>query len=245
MEKIAIFGATSAIATETARLFARDGATLALIARDVDKLERLAEDLKVRGARDVMVLPFDAKDVDGHGEMVKSTISTLQGLDRVLIAHGSLPDQPACEESWAATEEAFIVNMLSPIRLVSELAVYFEEQGRGNITVISSVAGDRGRKSNYVYGTSKGALSTFLQGVRNRLAKKGVSVTTIKPGFVDTPMTGHIPKTKLFASAEAVGARIYKAMKAGEDVVYTPLIWFAIMTIITSIPERIFKRLSL
>jgi len=245
MEKIAIFGATSAIATETARLFAKEGATIALIARDGDKLERLAEDLKVRGASDVKVLPFNALELESHTPVVASVLSSLGGLDRVLIAHGSLSDQTKCQESWETTEEALLINLISPLKLLTELAVYFEEKGSGNITVISSVAGDRGRKSNYVYGTCKAALTTFMQGLRNRLAKRGVSVTTIKPGFVDTPMTGHLPKTKLFASAESVGARIFTAMKRGEDVVYTPLVWLVIMTIIKSIPEGIFKKLSL
>jgi decaprenylphospho-beta-D-erythro-pentofuranosid-2-ulose 2-reductase len=245
MERILIIGATSAIATETARLFAKGGAALALVARDQDKLERLTEDLRVRGAHDVYPITFDAAALDTHAAVLREAISKLGEIDKVLIAHGSLPDQAACEDSWDITANALAINLLSPLRFLTDLATYFEGRGSGNITVISSVAGDRGRKSNYVYGTSKAALSTFLGGLRNRLAKKGVTVTTIKPGFVDTPMTGHIPKTKLFASASAVGARVHKAMVRGEDVVYTPIIWLAIMTVITAIPERIFKKLSI
>jgi len=131
------------------------------------------------------------------------------------------------------------------VAFLTWLANYFEKRGKGNITVISSVAGDRGRQSNYIYGSAKGALSVFLQGLRNRLAPRGVSVTTIKPGFIDTPMTADIKKGPLFASAELVGTRVYKAMKRGESVVYTPFFWRFIMLIIIHIPECIFKRLKL
>jgi short-subunit dehydrogenase len=120
-----------------------------------------------------------------------------------------------------------------------------EQRRQGNITVISSVAGDRGRGSNYNYGAAKAGLSAYLQGLRNRLAASGVSVTTIKPGFVDTPMTAHLKKSPLFASPEYVGQRLVRAADRGEAVVYTPWYWRLIMGIIIHIPECIFKRLSL
>jgi short-subunit dehydrogenase len=135
--------------------------------------------------------------------------------------------------------------LLSPIACLTWLANYFETRGKGNITVITSVAGDRGRQSNYIYGAAKGGLSIFLQGLRNRLAPKGVSVTTIKPGFIDTPMTAHIKKGPLFASPETVGKRIHQAMLKGESVVYTPFFWRFIMLIIQHIPEFIFKKMKL
>ncbi|MEL7234405.1 MAG: SDR family NAD(P)-dependent oxidoreductase, partial [Chloroflexota bacterium] len=118
-------------------------------------------------------------------------------------------------------------------------------QRRGVIAVISSVAGDRGRGSNYVYGTAMAAKTTFLSGLRNRLAKSGVQVVTVKPGFVDTPMTANIPKNALFASPAKVGKDIYTGLKKGHDVIYTPFFWRYIMWIIRLIPEPIFKRLSL
>jgi short-subunit dehydrogenase len=245
MEKILIIGATSAIATETARLFAQEGADIALLARDQGKLERLTEDLRVRRAHEVFPIFFDALDLDRHVGALKEAVDKLGYIDRALIAYGSLPNQSECQESWAKAQEALTINMISPLLLLTELGSYFESRGQGNITIISSVAGDRGRQSNYVYGTGKSALSTFTQGLRNRLAKVGVSVTTVKPGFVDTPMTGHLPKTKMFASAQAVGSRVHRAMKRGEDVVYTPIIWWPIMTVIKAIPEKIFKKLSL
>jgi short-subunit dehydrogenase len=163
----------------------------------------------------------------------------------VLIAHGDLPDQVDCQRTYEKTESALRSNLLSPIAFLTWLANYFEARRKGNITVIGSVAGDRGRQSNYVYGTAKGGLATFLQGLRNRLAPAGVSVTTIKPGFVDTPMTQHLPKGPLFAEAHTVGQRIHKAMLRGESVVYTPWFWRFIMAIILHIPEAIFKKMRL
>jgi short-subunit dehydrogenase len=136
-------------------------------------------------------------------------------------------------------------NAISYLSLMTWLANYFEAQKRGCLAVISSVAGDRGRGSNYVYGAAKGAVSLFAQGQRNRLSKSGVTVVTIKPGFVDTPMTAHLKKNPLFASPAVVGRRIYAAMLKGESVVYVPWFWQWIMLLIRSIPESIFKKLSL
>jgi short-subunit dehydrogenase len=245
MKKILIVGATSAIATETARCFAREGSMMHLVARDEEKLQRLAADLRVRGAQHVSTGTFDALSPSSHAEVVRNAVQQLQEIDAVLIGHGTLPSQERCLTDWSCSEEALTVNLLSPVALLTELATYFEMRKRGNITVISSVAGDRGRQSNYVYGAAKGGLSIFLQGLRNRLAHHEVSVTTVKPGFVDTPMTAHLNKGPLFASAERVGARIHKAMRRGESVVYTPWFWRIIMGIIILIPECIFKRLRL
>jgi short-subunit dehydrogenase len=245
MKKILIIGATSALATATARCFAREGAALHLAARNHENLERLAGDLRTRGAQHVSTSTFDALNPSSHAELVRHAAEQLGGIDGALIAHGTLPSQELCQTQWATTEQALVVNLMSPIALLTELATYFETRKKGNITAISSVAGDRGRQSNYVYGAAKGGLSIFLQGLRNRLAHHGVSVTTIKPGFVDTPMTAHLPKGPLFASPERVGARIHKAMKRGESVVYTPWFWRFIMGIIVCIPEFIFKKLRL
>jgi short-subunit dehydrogenase len=231
--------------TETARIFAREGASLHVVARDHERLERLAADLRVRGAHAVSTRTFDATQPGTHADVVRSAIQELGELEAALIGHGTLPSQEGCQTAWSSAEEAFIVNLMSPVALLTELATYFEGRKSGNITVISSVAGDRGRQSNYVYGATKGGLSIFLQGLRNRLAHYGVSVTTIKPGFVDTPMTAHIAKGPLFASPEKVGARIHKAMRRGESVVYTPWFWRIIMGIIVLVPEAIFKKMRL
>jgi decaprenylphospho-beta-D-erythro-pentofuranosid-2-ulose 2-reductase len=163
----------------------------------------------------------------------------------VLIAHGTLPDQAQVQASVEGTLQAFTTNALSYISLLTLLAERLEQQRRGWIAVISSVAGDRGRGSNYVYGAAKGAVSLFTSGLRARLSKVGIAVVTIKPGFVDTPMTAHLKKNPLYVSPARVGKCIYTAMLKGEDVVYVPWFWRYIMLIIRLIPERVFKRLSL
>ncbi|MCG8081658.1 MAG: SDR family NAD(P)-dependent oxidoreductase, partial [Candidatus Thiodiazotropha taylori] len=142
-------------------------------------------------------------------------------------------------------KKEFEVNALTTISLLTNLANYFEAQQRGSIVVISSVAGDRGRQSNYVYGAAKGAVTIFLQGLRNRLTKSGVNVLTVKPGFVDTPMTADFPKGALWASSEKVAQDINKAIDAQKSVAYVPWFWRYIMLIIKSIPEMVFKKLSL
>ncbi len=245
MLKLMIVGATSAIAHETARHFARDGAHLFLVARNPDKLDAVAADLRVHGAADVTCVTQDANSFDQHAALWQQAQDALNGVDVLFIAHGSLTDQDTAQESWDATLHALNTNFLSAASLLTLAANTFEEQRRGMITVISSVAGDRGRGSNYIYGTAQAAKTTFLSGLRNRLAKSGVPVITVKPGFVDTPMTADVPKNTLFASAEKVGADIYHGMKNQKDVIYTPFFWRYIMWIIRAVPEAIFKRLNL
>jgi decaprenylphospho-beta-D-erythro-pentofuranosid-2-ulose 2-reductase len=243
--RVAIIGATSSLAHETAKCFAKDGAELFLVARNAEKLQAIADDLKVRGAPRVETYVLDLNEFDQHEEMLNTAVQTLQGLDRLLIAHGTLGDQRKCELSVSETMKELNTNLLSVISLLTLSANYFEQEKRGCIAVISSVAGDRGRGSNYVYGTAKGALSVFLQGLRNRLSKSHVSVVTIKPGTVDTPMTANLKKGLLFAQPRSVGEGIYRAMQSGKDVVYLPGYWRVIMFVIKSIPEKVFKGLSL
>jgi short-subunit dehydrogenase len=235
MKKIVIIGATSAVATETARCFAVEGAELFIAGRSEEKLERLANDLRCRGAVTVYTGLFNAQDLASHDQLLENAFHKLGEIDAALIAHGDLPNQAECQRAWVETERALETNFLSPVACLTWLANYFETRGKG----------DRGRQSNYIYGSAKGALNVFLQGLRNRLAPRGVSVTTIKPGFIDTPMTAEIKKGPLFASAELVGKRIHKAMTKGESVVYTPFFWRFIMLIIIHIPEFIFKKLKL
>ena len=245
MRKILVVGATSAIAEATARLFATDGDRLCLAGRSAARLAAIADDLRVRGAARVETIVLDANEFNRHDCVISRATEAMGGLDTVLIAHGTLPDQKACQLSVDETLRALTTNALSAIALLTLIANRFEQQRFGTIAVISSVAGDRGRQSNYVYGAAKGALSTFTQGLRNRLARSGVQVVTIKPGFVDTPMTAGFKKGALWAAPGTVARRIHHAMRKGEDIVYVPWYWRWIMLVIRTVPERIFKNARL
>lgn len=246
VHKVLIIGATSAIACETARLFAAEGAALCLIARNPAKLDIVTADLRVLGATQVETLIADLTEHAAHPLLIERAVTALGGLDVVLIAHGTLSDQKVCEQSVDLTLRELDSNFLSCVSLLTLLANRLEAQKSGTIAVISSVAGDRGRKGNYVYGTAKAALSAFLQGLRNRLYPAGVHVLTIKPGFVDTPMTAVlVRKGPLFATPQVVARGIYRAVLTRRNVVYLPWFWRCIMFVIRAIPEWIFKRLSL
>lgn len=238
-------GATSAIAMATAREYAREGARLFLVARDAERLAAVAADLRVRGAAAVETAVLDARDRARHESLLDAVEATLGPPDVVLLAHGVLPDQSRCEQSVAATLESIEVNFTSTVALLTLLANRLEARRGGVIAVIGSVAGDRGRQSNYVYGAAKGGLAIFLQGLRNRLHRSGVVVVTLKPGFVDTPMTAAVPKNPLFASAATAGRAIHRAIERRRDVVYIPWFWRPIMAAVKSLPEALFKRLRL
>ncbi len=243
--RVLIIGATSAIAAETARVFAAYGARLFLTGRHSGRLDAVAADLKVRGAAQVETALLEVTDISRHAGVVDAAFAAMGGLDVVLIAHGTLPDQQRCEESVAETLAALEVNFTATIGLLTLLANRFEAARQGCIAVITSVAGDRGRQSNYVYGAAKGGVERFLEGLRNRLFRSGVAVITIKPGFVDTPMTAGVAKNPLFASPRRVGRAIYRAIEARRSVVYIPWFWRPIMFLVTALPESIFQRLRL
>lgn len=245
MKKVLIIGATSTIAEATARLFAENGDDLFLLARNKQRLDSLSEDLKIRGAGSVLNDVFDVNDFSNHQSIIDKVIASLGSIDIVLIAHGTLPDQAACEKSQELIIQEMNTNAISTISLLSLLANYFEAQRDGSIVTISSVAGDRGRQSNYIYGAAKGAVSIFTQGLRNRLFKYNVNVITVKPGFVDTPMTKEFDKGLLWVKPEVIANGIMRSINRKKDVVYLPAFWWFIMAIIKSIPEKIFKRLSL
>lgn len=245
MRRILILGAASAIAQAAARLFAAEGDALAIVGRDQRKLMAVAEDLRLRGAGAVHERVQDLVRCEDHPALVDWALSALGGLDVALIAHGSLGDQAASQAGYAAAARELELNFLSHVSLLTILANHLERQGGGVLAAVSSVAGDRGRQSNYVYGAAKAGLSAFLGGLRNRLAPAGVAVVTIKPGFVDTPMTAHIPKGLLWVGPEWVGRDIHRAILRRRDVVYTPWFWRWIMLAIRLTPESVFKRLKL
>lgn len=248
MQRIVIFGATSAIAKACARLWVSQGNSLFLVGRDTAKLDSLLADLRLRATPDQRIegVHADLNEFDQHERLLSFADAALGGINVVLVAHGSLPDQRACEQSVELTLKEISTNALSVVSLLTLAANRMESQGSGVIAAISSVAGDRGRQSNYVYGAAKGMVSLFMQGLRNRLAKKGVAVVTIKPGFVDTPMTANFEKKGvLWAQPEAIAKDIVIAIERRRDEVYLLGIWRWIMLIIKHIPEAIFKRLSL
>lgn len=245
MKKTLIIGANSAIAQATARHLAKRGDAIYLLGRDDKRLADTAEDLKARGAAQVQHAVSDALDGAGQQAAVDNAIEALGELDCVLIAYGTLPNQTECQDSVEDTRKEFEINAISIISLLTGLANYFERRGSGTIAVITSVAGDRGRQSNYVYGAAKAAVAVFLQGLRNRLHPAGVQVLTVKPGFVDTPMTREFNKGPLWASPDDVAQSIVRGLDKGADVIYAPWFWRYIMLVITAIPELVFKRLKL
>jgi short-subunit dehydrogenase len=243
-----VFGATSAIAQAVLRRLVAQGASVYCIGRNGPRLAAVLADLRVRAAPDRIVdgQTADLLDTDTHSSLFTSAEARIGELDAVLIAHGTRPDQAACAASTERTLAAIAENGTSAVSLLTIAANYFDPKGRGVIAAISSVAGDRGRQSNYAYGASKSLVSTFLQGLRNRLAARGVSVLTVKPGFVDTPMTADInPKGILWSTPDVVARDIVRAMKRGADVIYTPWYWYWIMLVLRHLPEALFKRMRL
>ena len=242
MTRILIIGATSAIAEAVARQYAERGARLFLAARNGERLDTLAKDLDVRGAQ-VTTQAFAAEELSAHTALIDSAIEALGEIDIALIAHGTLPDQDACAASVETSLREFAVNGTSVIALSTLIAQRL--QAPATLAVISSVAGDRGRASNYLYGSAKAAVSTFTAGLRQALNGSGVNVLTIKPGFVDTPMTATFKKGALWAQPEQVARGIIRAIDKRRSVAYLPGFWWAIMQVITHIPEFVFRRIKL
>ena len=243
-ETVLILGATSAIARATAAAFAAKGAALYLAGRDEDELQRTASDLRLRYGVKVNHGLFDAEATDTHEAFLQTVTREMHGLSGVVLAFGYLGDQMAARD-FNVGQKVIASNFTGAASILSHCANYFEPLQFGFIIGITSVAGDRGRQSNYVYGAAKGALSLYLQGLRNRLYPSGVRVITVKPGFVDTAMTFGMPGLFLVASPQAIGKRIAGALDKSPDVLYLPWFWRYIMLIIKHIPESIFKRLKL
>lgn len=245
---VLIIGATSAIAEAMARRYAQRSANLHLLGRNEDRLAAMVDDLTVRGAHSVTTAAFDADELDSHEKLLDQAFTTLAEhgpLDVALIAHGTLADQRRCEEEPAVALTELHTNAISTTSLLLLLANRLEAQRQGSIAVITSVAGDRGRRSNYVYGAAKAMVSTLLDGLRIRLAPAGVHVVDIRPGFVDTPMTAELDKGPLWAEPGTVADQAIKAIDGARNVVYTPGFWRWIMGAVRSVPYPIFRRLPL
>jgi decaprenylphospho-beta-D-erythro-pentofuranosid-2-ulose 2-reductase len=246
MKKVLIVGATSGIAQAVARRYAQQGASLFLVARDSAKVEAVAADLRARGATTVGVFTMDANDTDRLRVMQQIAWQALGQVELALVAHGTLPDAERARTDTEYLIREFRTNAESVIVCLACLAESFRLQGSGVLAVIGSVAGDRGRASNYAYGAAKSAVHAFASGLRAQLFRHGVHVITIKPGFVATQMTAHLElPARLTAQPEAVAARIEAAAEDRRNVVYTPGFWWLVMTIIRLMPESIFKRLKL
>jgi decaprenylphospho-beta-D-erythro-pentofuranosid-2-ulose 2-reductase len=247
MKKIIIVGATSGIAHACAKIWVSDlkEVELTLLVRDEGRGEKVAQDLRVRNPNaNVKVMSVNFEDV----HLIQKTVNELasnQVLDIVLIAHGVLSDQVACENSLQATNDSLQINGVSPVLFAQEFALHMSKVDYGTLAIIGSVAGDRGRKSNYVYGAPKGLIDIFVQGMQHRFAGRNFQVSLIKPGPTGTAMTEHLKGSTSLASVDDVAAQIVEGLEKRKSVIYAPAKWALIMWIVRHIPNAIFNRLSL
>jgi len=244
--KIVVIGATSSIAEHCCRLWAaEDAADFVLMARDTAKAGKIAADLTVRGARSVSLAKPEFFDPAAIGAFAEDTIAA-GPVDLVLIAHGWLSDQQSCQDDLALCRESLEVNAVSPILFAEAFARPFAKADRGTIALLGSVAGDRGRKVNYTYASSKGLMSRYAEGMQHRFAGTGVKVVLIKPGPTDSPMTAALKaRGGKVAPVDQVARETVNGIRRGRPMVYTPMIWWPIMLIVRHIPRFIFNRLSI
>ncbi len=245
VKKILVFGATSAIAHEAMKLFASDNCEFYLVARDPTKLTIVADDLRARGG---VIVGTESYDFCEHNQLTASMTNAtdaLKSIDLVFVAHGQLPDQRTMEQDAAALSQSININYTSNAVICMAAISQLEQQGHGKLAVISSVAGDRGRKSNYAYGATKSGLSTMLEGLSGRTANSNINIINIKPGMIDTPMTSSMSKGALWASPAAIAPAIYKAIQSSKSVVYVPGYWRFIMLIIKLMPAKILYKLPI
>ena len=249
-QKIVVLGATSRVAQEIARLAAAGHKELLLVGRRPERLAAVAGDLVARGAARVECISADLGDIAAHPALVDQIRAKMPDFDTLLLAYGSLTEQARAEDSADYALAELNTNFTSAVSLLTRLSPILlsttpKPRRGGCIAVIASVAGDRARRSNYIYGTAKGALALFAQGLRAKLYSAGVRVLTIKPGPVSTPMTAHMPGSRNFADPAAVARAVYREMEHGSrDILYVPGRWRWIMTVIRLIPEKIGKRLK-
>ena len=242
-KRIVIIGATSAIAEHCARLWARESADFLLVGRDLARIQRVADDLRVRSPQsDIQTTQIDFLDVDAIAALAQQAAQS--AIDIVLIAHGDLPVQQNCEQDLHQAQAALQVNGLSPALFAEAFAKQLALQGRGTLALIGSVAGDRGRKANYVYGAGKGMVERYAQGLQHRFATTGIKIVLIKPGPTATPMTAHLPSGGL-AKVDQVAHAIIKAIESGKPVAYVPAKWQLIMLIVQHLPRWIFHKLNI
>lgn len=238
-----LLGATSSMARALARALAERGDSLLLAGRDMDDLKRLASDCGARGAAETEAIAFDARKPETFGKLIEA-LARKEGMLNAAVFVGSMPDQEDIDSDPGLVDGVVADSFTGPARFLQMMAPLMEERGGGAVVGVGSVAGDRGRVGNYVYGAAKAGFHTYLSGLRNRLGRSGAHVVTVKPGFVDTAMTWGIEGMFLVAPPEKVAEDILKAVEKKRNVIYTPFFWRWIMLIIRSIPEPIFKKLS-
>lgn len=244
MKKVVILGATSGIALEVERQLADRACEMLLVARSSERLSQVQSDLQLRGATRVVLYAADLADISCHADVFAFASRTLPDFDTVLLAYGSMRKQALASTSVEVLAQELQVDFVSAAAILTLFAADLERRRSGCIAAITSVAGDRGRSSNYVYGSAKGGLALFLQGLRGRLYPAGVRVVTIKPGPVRTRMTDQLPNSARFADPRRVAHDIVRTLAGrSPDILYTPAIWRYIMMLVRLIPEAIFKRL--
>lgn len=239
-----ILGATSTIAREFARKVSDRGDSVILAGRDMDELERSAADCKNRGSPQAQAVAFDARDIASF-EATLDLARAATGTINAAVFFGSMPPQDEIDANPALIDGTITDSFTGPTQFLTMLAPLLEERGSGTVVGVGSVAGDRGRLGNYVYGASKAGFHTYLSGLRNRLGRSGIHVVTVKPGTVDTAMTWGMEGLPFLASPDKVASDILQAVDKGKNTLYTPIIWWPVMTVIKSIPESIFKKLKI
>lgn len=238
--RVLILGATSGIAQSLVREFAQRGFELILASRDMEELETIAADARVRFGAKSQILAFDATDFASHPQFWRDCGE----VDGVVCCFGLMPPQSEAEKDWEKSKAIIEINYTGLVSIVNLIANSFEARERGFIAVLSSVAGDRGQKRNYIYGSAKAAVSTYAEGLRSRLFPVGVSVTTIKPGPVDTGMTFGLDRLPMLVGPEKVASDIYRGIRRKSDVVYSPAPWRLVMGIMRLVPGFVWKRLG-
>jgi short-subunit dehydrogenase len=238
-----ILGASSSMARAFARAVSEQGAAVFLAGRDMDDLGRMAADCSLRGARLAEAVKFDARKPAGFAA-INDRLTLEDGMLNVAVFTGSMPPQSQVDKDPGLIEGVVADSHVGPATFLQGFVPIMEARGGGTVVGVGSVAGDRGRIGNYVYGSAKAGFATYLAGLRNRLTRAGGHVVTVKPGFTDTGMTWGLPGMFLVASPDAAARDILKAVAKKRDVIYTPGFWRIIMTIIRSIPERMFKKMS-
>jgi decaprenylphospho-beta-D-erythro-pentofuranosid-2-ulose 2-reductase len=245
LNNILVFGATSAICHAVLKEFSIKPCNFYLAARNEQRLEAICQDIQSRGGTIKGQSSFDFNRIDLVSECINKANLAMNSIDLILVAHGSLVENTLLEKDTLLALESINANFTSCAAIILEGCQKLETQGWGTLAVISSVAGDRGRKSNYIYGASKSGINTLMQGLRSRFFNTSINIVNIKPGMVDTPMTKNFDKGALWATPESIAPNIYKAISTGQATLYTPGFWRPIMWVIKVLPTSIMSRLPI